>query len=130
MELISVKRKENHLFTIKVRNHCVDSDLGKDDGGADGAASPSELLVGSLGACIAIMTSRYCAKHGYSDGDVEVSLTYELGDKPKRVSAIVVDLEIPRDVPEERHGAIRRIASLCPIHGTLTHPPKIDVEIV
>ncbi len=130
MNLISINRKEGLQFEIQVREHSFACDLSVEDGGEDKSPSPSEILAGSLGVCIAIMAQRYCDRHGYKDGEVSASLTYELADDPKRIGAITIDLEIPKDVPESRHDAIRRIAEACPIHGTLTHPPEIDMEIM
>lgn len=130
MDLISITQKSGLEFKIQIRGHEVSSDMAAADGGEDRGPSPSELLVGSLGACIAMMVQRYCDRHGYRDGQVSVSLTYQLADDPKRVGAITADLEIPRDVPEERRDVIRRLAESCPIHGTLVKPPPVDLEIV
>jgi uncharacterized OsmC-like protein len=130
MDLISIEHKEKGAFKIGVRTHSATSDFNKADGGDDLGPNPTEYMVGALGACIAIMVNNYCKKHGYTDGEVGVSLTYELADNPKRVSAVIADLEIPKDVPEEKKGAIMRIAELCPIHNTLENPLKIDIEIV
>ena len=69
-------------------------------------------------------------KGGNYDGDVGVSLTVELADKPKRVGRIVVDLELPEGVPEDRKKAIKRVAEQCPIHETLKSPPALDIDVV
>lgn len=130
MSLISIERKADLEFEVQVRSHTFSSDLSEEDGGQDQGPSPSELLVGSLAVCIAIMAQRYCDRHGYNDGEVSASVTYELADNPKRISAVTIDLEIPKDVPEEKKAAIRRVAEACPIHGTLTNPPVIDLEIL
>ena len=130
MSLISITRNSGLEFEIRVRGHQVKSDMSEGDGGLDGGLSPSELLVGSLGACIAMMVQLYCDRHGYTDGEVAASLTYELADDPKRVGAITVDLEIPKDVPEGKKDAIRRIAEACPIHGCFVKPPVMDLEIL
>ena len=130
MSLISISRRDGSSFAIEIRQHTWVSDMSEGDGGRDLGPSPSEILVGSLGACIAIMVQRYCDECGYKDGEVSASMTYELADNPKRVGAITVDLEIPRDVPEEKHEAIRRIAHACPIHGTFEVKPTIDLEII
>jgi uncharacterized OsmC-like protein len=129
MDLIAVERKEGLQFGIQVRGHDVISDMSEKDGGRDQGPSPVELLTGSLGACIAMMVQTYCKNHGY-EGDVGVSLTMELEDKPKRIGRIVVDVEVPDGVPEEKKEAIRRVASKCPIHETLQNPPSLDIEIV
>jgi len=130
MSLISVTRNSGLEFQVQVRGHQFKSDMSEGDGGRDGGPSPSELLVGSLGACIAMMVQLYCDRHGYNDGEVSASLTYELADNPKRVGAITVDLEIPKDVPDDKMDAIRRIAEACPIHGCFIKAPVMDLEIL
>ena len=99
------------------------------EGGRDAGPSPVELLAGSLGTCIAMMVQSYCQRHGY-EGDVDVSLTLELADKPKRIAGIVVDVELPSSVPEDKRDVIRRMAERCPVHETLKDPPRVDIEIV
>ncbi len=129
MDLITVDRKDGLAFSVSVRGHEVTSDMSEKDGGRDQGPSPAELLGGSLGACIAMMVQSYCTRHGYTDGDVSVSLTLELADSPKRVGAVVVDVELPDGVPEEKREAIRRMAERCPVHETLRDPPRVDIEI-
>ena len=87
-----------------MRGHEVTSDMSAKDGGQDAGPSPVELLAGSLGACIAMMVQSYCDRHGYTDGDVGVSLTLELADDPKRVGGIVVDVELPDGCPGGQEG--------------------------
>ena len=130
MDLITVTRRDGLEFDIHVRGRDVTSDMSVDDGGRGAGFSPAELLAGSLGACIAMMVQGYCDRHGYTDGDVGVSLALELADDPKRVGAIVVDVELPHGVPEDRWEVVRRIAERCTVHETLTHPPRVDVEFV
>ncbi len=128
MDLITVTRKDELQFSVRMRGHELTSDLSESDGGSDGGPSPSELLAGSLGACIAMMVQSYCARHGW-DGDTEVNLTIELADKPKRVGRIVVDVELPEGVPEDKKEVVRRVAELCPVHETFRHPPAVDIDI-
>jgi uncharacterized OsmC-like protein len=130
MDLIDISRKDGLAFKIQVRGHEVTSDMSEKDGGRDAGPSPVELLAGSLGACIGMMVQTYCNRHGYTDGDVGVSLTLELADAPKRVGGIVVDVELPEGIPEDRKEAIRRMAERCPVHETLTNVPRIDIDIL
>ena len=129
MDLISVSRKDGLEFNISVRSHEVTSDMALDSGGRDAGPSPTELLAGSLGACMAMMVQSHCDRHGY-DGDVDVSLTIEYADNPKRIGRIVADLELPEGVPEDKIEAIKRLAMRCPVHATLEHPPALDIDIV
>ena len=130
MDLITVSRKDGFEFQIRVRGHEVTSDMSEKDGGRGAGPSPVELFAGSLGACIAMMVQGYCDRHGYNDGDVGVNLTLELADSPKRIGGIVVDVELPSDVPEDRIDVIKRMAERCPVHETLRDPPRVDIDIV
>ena len=130
MDLINIARKGGLEFKIQVRDHSVTNDMSEKDGGQDAGPSPVELLAGSLGSCIAMMVQTYCNRHGYTDGDVGVSLTLELADSPKRVGGIVVDVELPDGIPEDKKDAIRRMAEKCPVHETLRNPPRIDIDIL
>ena len=129
MDLITVERETGLAFRLKVRGHEFSSDMSVEDGGRDAAPSPAELMAGSLGACIAMMVQGYCDTHGYTDGEVGVSLTVELGDNPKRVAGFVIDLELPSDVPKNKHDVIMRVAEKCTIHETLESSPRVDIDI-
>ncbi len=129
MDLISITRKNDLAFNVQVRGHDLTSDLSDKDGGRDTGPSPAELLAGSLGACIGMMVQGYCNRHGYTDGNVSVSLTLELADSPKRIGGIVIDVELPNGIPEDKKESIKRLAERCPVHETLRNPPQVDIEI-
>lgn len=128
MDLITVNCKGGLEVEIRVRGHVVTSDMSLEDGGTDAGPSPAELLAGSLGACVAMMVQRYCDSHGF-EGETAVYLTPELADDPKRVGNIVIDVELPDGVPENRKGAVQRVAQGCLVHETLLRPPPVDIEI-
>ena len=129
MDLLSIEQVEDQEFEIHVRGHSVVSDMGLDEDGHDLGPNPTELLVGSLGACIGMVVARYCKAIDSPTEGLSVYLTYQLAEKPKRVQSIVVDLELPKGFPEDRKPAIQRLIRMCPVHGTLQEPPEIDIEI-
>jgi uncharacterized OsmC-like protein len=116
MDLITITRDNGLEFKIRVRGHCVSSDMSESDGGGDGGPSPAELLGVSLGACTAMMAQRYCERHGW-EGDAGVNLTLELADNPKRIGRIV------------KREAVKQVAGRCLIHETLRRPPAVDVDV-
>ena len=128
MDLITFERKSAREYSVRLRGHGFTCDMSEQDGGTDAGPSPSELMGCALGACIAMMVQAYCDRQGYTDGQVDVSLTLELADDPKRVGAFIVDVELPADVPENRMAAIRKIAEHCPVHATLSNPPNVDID--
>jgi uncharacterized OsmC-like protein len=129
MELITIQQKSTQEFSINVRQHEVRSDMSLDDGGQDAGPSPTELLVGAFGACLGMAVARYCQTIGCPSGEIGLYLTYQLADRPKRIENIVVDMELPEGFPPERLAAVRKVVHSCPVHNTLTKPPKIDLEI-
>ena len=129
MDLITVTRKRGLAFSVRVRGHEVTLDMPEKDGGSGSGPSPVELMAGALGACVAMMLQGYCDRHEYTDGDVGVSLTLEMADKPKRIGGIIVDVELPEGIPEDKRDAIRRMAERCPVHETLSNPPRVDLDI-
>ena len=129
MDLITVQQVATQEFRVTVRQHELTSDMSAEDGGTDAGPSPTELLVSSFGACLGMAVARYCETIGCPSGELELYLTYQLADKPKRIANIVVDMELPEGFPPERVAAVRKVINSCPVHNTLTNPPEIDLEI-
>jgi len=129
MDLITVTCKGGLEVDVRIRGHEFNSDMSPQDGGADAGPSPAELLASSLAACVAMMVQRYCDSHGY-EGETEVYATLELADDPKRVGGIVIDVELPEGVPEDRKDAVKRVAQKCLVHETLRNPPKVDIDVM
>jgi uncharacterized OsmC-like protein len=129
MDLISVEQKDSQEFTVSIRKHQFTSDMSLEDGGQDAGPSPTELVVGAFGACVGMVVARYCETIQCPTEGLEVYLTYQLADQPKRIEAIVVDLELPPSFPEDRLDAVQKVIQACPIHGTLFNPPRIDLSI-
>ena len=100
MDLITVTRDEGLKFKVQIRDHVFATDMAVNEGGTDGGPAPVEFLGAAAGACLATMVQSYCTARGYTDGDVSVSLTMELVENPNRVDGLVMDVELPKDVPE------------------------------
>lgn len=129
MNLITITHKDGLAFDVRVKKRRVATDMAPADGGKGKGFTPAELLAGALGACMAMQVQGYCDANGYQDGDVAVSLAFEFMGKPKRIGAIVADIELPRGFPEGEKEAVRRLAEEAVICETLRHPPEVDLDI-
>jgi putative redox protein len=129
MDLITVTREEGLRFSIRVRDHVMTTDMSVDEGGKNGGPSPVEFLGIASGACLATMVQAYCDARGYTDGDVSVSLTLELVENPNRVGGIVLDVELPKDVPEGDKEKLKKMALRMPVPATLRGEPRVDIEM-
>jgi len=129
MDLITVTREEGLRFSVRVRDHVMTTDMSVAEGGMDGGPAPVEFLGIASGTCLATMVQAYCDSRGYTDGDVSVSLTLELVDNPNRVSSIVMDVELPKDVPEGDREKLKKMALRMPVPATLRDGPQVDIEM-
>jgi len=130
MDLITVTRAQGLAFKVGVRGHEFTTDMSADEGGNDGGFAPVELLGAAAGACLATMVQAYCDSRGYTDGDVAVSLTLEMVDKPNRVAGLVLDVDLPRDVPEGDKEKLKKMALRMPVPATLRGGPRVDIEML
>jgi len=67
---------------------------------------------------------------GYTDGDVSVNLTVELVENPNRVAGLVLDVELPKDVPEADREKLKKMALRMPVPATLRAEPRVDIEML
>jgi uncharacterized OsmC-like protein len=128
MDLITISQEKETVFKTEVRKHKILSDMSIDDGGADAAPSPADLVVSSLGLCIAMIIQRYCKTHGYNDEGIELSMTYLLNDKPKMINSITIDIALPEGFPDNRKSAILNSVKTCVIHNSLSDQVDIDID--
>ena len=130
MDLIRVEQLAGQHFRVTVRGHVFETDMSLADHGNDAAPSPSELLVGALGACMGMLVNRYCVNHEYPAEGIGLDVTFQLADKPKRIAAITADLTLPEGFPEDRREAVQRAVHYCVVHNTLDVKPEIDLDVV
>lgn len=91
--------------------------------------SSFHMLGGSWALCTfsVLYTWAESAKLDVSDLAVEVHWTF--AEDPYRVGAMALRFRWP-SLPERRRDAARRVAELCTVHATLTHPPALTIEAV
>ena len=128
MDLISISQEKDSIFKTQIRKHSFSSDMSIEDGGTDTAPSPADLLVSSLGFCIAMIIQRYCKFHGFSDHGIELSMTYLLNDSPKMINSITIDIALPEEFPQNRKQAILNSVKTCVIYNSLSNDIDIDID--
>lgn len=129
-EMMDVRFISGEAYEVAVRGHRIIVDQPSESGGEDTAATPTELFVASLAACVAFYAGRYLTRHGYSRDGLGVSVAYDMAtDRPARVAAVRLMLRVPGDVPVERWAALRAVASHCTVHNTLADPPHVTIEL-
>ena len=129
MKLISVNYEEGMRFSVSIGQHQLTVDYPEDEGGNDSGPMAPELLVASLGACMAARIVRYCKTKNLPCEGLSVDLVPELSEDGRRLARIAMDVNLPEGFPEDRKIAARRAAEGCVVHNTLHEPPELDMEI-
>lgn len=108
--------------TIDVRHHHVLSDEGPDLGGEDRAPAPTELLLGALGACVAMTLQMYARRKGWDLGDLQVDLT---GRDEGGVFVVERKLSYGATLSDEQRQRLSEIAGRCPVSRRITGTVEI-----
>jgi len=111
--------------TISVRDHRVTVDEGPELGGADTGPSPTEMLLGALGSCVAITLKMYAGRKGWDLRNVQV----DLSDKDEN-GAYVIErrLTFTGTLTEDQRARLTEIASRCPVSRRLVG--QVDIRAV
>jgi len=129
MPMMTVKHERGVSSTITVRGHRITADVPEKMGGEDRGPTPVDLLTGSLGACIALYVARWCQQAKVPYEGFEVDLDYVLDMEAHCVPVMSAKVRMPAGFPQERLGALLKVAQGCTVHNTLCSLPKIEVTV-
>lgn len=89
--------------------------------------SPFHMLGSALGGCTLFVLQSWASNKNLGVNDLKVDVSWDFVEGQHRVGSMKVQLGWPSLSAELWPRAIR-VANLCGIHNTLTHPPQITVE--
>lgn len=131
MSSITVQTEQGYRTAIQIRNHTVFADELIQDGGTDTAPTPMEIMLGTVGACIAVTTKAYAQRKGWPLDRVWVELDMErinredypayTGDAAF-IHEIREHIRFEGDLTDEQKQRLLAIAGKCPVHRTLENP--------
>lgn len=95
---------------------------------ADEQYSPFHMLGSSLAYCTFSVMYSWATHTKQSADDLVIDVSWKFAeDEPKRVATLALSYTWP-SLPEKKREAARRVAELCTVHATLTHPPAIEIR--
>lgn len=128
---LDVRFVSGESYSITVRGHQVLVDQPAAIGGADAAATPTELLVASLASCVAFYAGRFLSRHQAGRDGLRVTAEYDMAtDRPARVTAVRMRVMVPPGLPESRRPAMQKVVEHCTVHNTLHQAPDVTIELV
>ena len=93
---------------------------------AETSYSPFHMLASGLASCTFSVMHSWATHANISTDDLTLEVQWQFADDPHRVSELGVIFDWP-SLPANRLAAAKRVAELCTVHATLTHPPRINI---
>lgn len=88
---------------------------------------PFHMLGSALGLCTFSVLQSWATNKNLSFDDLRIDVSWSFVEQPHRVGSMKVELEW-HSLPADLWPRALRVANLCGVHNTLTHPPEIHVE--
>jgi len=89
--------------------------------------SPFHMLASSLAYCTWSVMYSWAENTGLQGDDLVIEVRWTFADDPHRVGTIDLSFVWP-SLPEKRLAVAKRVAELCTIHATLSHPPTVRID--
>lgn len=131
--------KEGLQTTIHSSDYTYHADEPVDAGGTGTAPSPTEMLMGALGSCIAITMRLYADRKGWALEGVEIELDFERfkgrnyeaynGDE-RYVHEIIKKIKLTGPLTDEQRARIVEIGGICPVHRLIATPSFFVQEVL
>lgn len=120
------------LFETVLGSHTISIDVPPGMGGKDRGPTPPQLLIASLGSCVAVLVADFCEEHEIDDTGLSVDVSYEKTSHPTRLTGIAVTIALPHGECGDEciRQAIQRVAEHCPVHETIAALNDINFNIV
>ena len=126
---VKVTHLDQVKFSIQSRSHTILCDQPAENGGEDSGMTPPELLLASLGSCVAFYAVQYLKTRNLAETGIEVTVTAEKLKQPARVGNFRVHVVCPVSLTEEQTEGLMRSVHHCLVHNTLLTPPEIAIEL-
>lgn len=139
MSVTKVTLSNGYKTDIETRQHTYHADEPLDAGGTDAAVTPMEMLMGSLGSCIAITMKLYADRKKWAVERIDIELDIERfngkdyaeyeGDA-QFVHEIREKITIVGDLTDEQRERLLDIATKCPVSRAIEFPAFFKRELV
>lgn len=106
------------------------TDAPTDNNGKGEAFSPTDLLATSLAACMITVMGIKASANAWNIDDTELQVTKIMASDPRRVSEIIIELNMPRDraFDDKTRKILENTARTCPV--ALSLHPDIKQNII
>lgn len=103
------------------------TDAPLDNNGNAEYISPTDLLAGSIGSCVATIMGIKARDAGINIDGLEIEVTKEMVNQPfRRIGKLSFIITFPNELPENQFKMLSNVVNLCPVTKSLS--PDIILE--
>jgi uncharacterized OsmC-like protein len=103
----------------------LETDAPRDNGGEGASFSPTDLCASSLAACAVTTMALVAKRENIPWGDASARVEKHMTAAPRRIGKLVVEIQMPKELPVEKRPHFEQVAHTCPVARSL-HP---DIEL-
>ena len=98
----------------------INTDAPKDTHGLGETFSPTDMVCSTLASCILTIMAIAVEKNGIDIKDTTATVKKTMGNNPRRITRIDVDLTFPKKYDSKTKTILERTAYNCPVFHTLS----------
>lgn len=95
----------------------------------NGAPSPYDLFLASLGTCSGLTAAGYCQKRGLPTEGMRIIMDVDRDPESRLASNIKMQLVLPADFPNEEKAGLLEAAGHCFVKRHLETPPQFELTV-
>ena len=108
----------------------IKTDAPKDNHGLGEAFSPTDMVCSALASCIITIMAIAVEKNGIDIKGTNAIVKKIMGNNPRRISKIDIELTFPTDYDEKTKVILERAAHNCPVHNTLSEELEKNINFI
>lgn len=126
LRILRATLDNGYLTSMTTRTHTFTADEPTDVGGTDAAATPIELLMGSLAACTAITVRMYAVRKAWPLAGIDVQVDYASTPTP----LLVKHITLRGGLDDVQRARLVEIADRCPVSRLLAAGVAMQTRLV
>ncbi len=111
----------------KFKGFTIKTDQPVLTGGEGSAPAPFDLFLASIGTCAGIYVLSFCQQRGLSTDGIRIIQKIIHDNQKRKISTIVLEIELPPEFPQQYKEAVIRSAELCAVKKYIQDPPEFDI---
>ena len=120
----NLRTSSSHLDSGSV----INTDAPKDNHGLGEAFSPTDMVCSALASCILTIMAIAVEKHHIDIKETTAIVKKTMGNSPRRIAKIDIDLTFPKDYDSKTKTILERAAYNCPVHHTLSESVEKNIS--